>query len=179
MNTERWVMGAGGIVLLIVFAAALAPDSILMESKGSGSPMSGSQADALAQQGAPPAGGEQAWGRKTAIPGLIPFSQAKTERFGGTVVRTASMGQDTGWDQIHIWIDAGGGASREVSVAPQWFLQHLGCPIKEKSAIQGVGFRFDKVRPNAELYAKSIAVDGNSCRLRNDEGFALWSNQLR
>lgn len=179
MNTERWVMGAGGVFFLIVLAAALAPDSLLMESKGSGSSMSGSQADALARQGAGDVGGEQAWGRKTAIPGLIPFSQAKTERFGGTVVRTASMGQDTGWDQIHIWIDAGGGASREVSVAPQWFLQHLGCPIKEKSAIQGVGFRFDKVRPNAELYAKSIAVDGNSCRLRNDEGFALWSNQLR
>ena len=137
------------------------------------------KANALAQRGGGDGEGGQAWGRKTAIPGLIPFSRAKTERFGGTVMRMSSMGPDTGWDQIHVWIDAGGGASREVSVAPQWFLQHLGCPIKEKSTIQGVGFKFDKVRPNAELYAKSIAVDGNSCRLRNDEGFALWSNQLR
>jgi hypothetical protein len=29
------------------------------------------------------------------------------------------------------------------------------------------------------LFAKTIAVNGKTCRLRNDEGFALWSNRLR
>ncbi len=179
MNPERLVMGAGGAFCLIVLGAALMPDS-LWDSEPVDALLSSARESAPASLAAVGnAGTDPAWGRKSAPPGLVPFSQAKSERFRGSVVRLNSRGEETGWDQIHIWVDNGSGTSKEVSVAPRWYLEYLGCRIKDNSRVRGVGFRFDRVRANAELYAKNITVRNKSCRLRNDEGFALWSNQLR
>ncbi len=179
MSPERLVMCAGGVFFLIVLGAALMPDS-LWDSEAAGSLSSSARESApapLADAGE--VGTVPAWGRKSAPPGLVPFSKAKSERFRGAVVRLASRGEKTGWNQIHIWVDNGSGTSKEVSLAPKWYLEYLGCRVRDKSRVRGVGFKFDRVRPNAELYAKNIMVGNKSCRLRNDEGFALWSNQLR
>ncbi len=173
------IMGAGGAFCLVVLGAALVPDSF----RGSNSvdaPLSPVRESAVSSfEAGGNAGTAQGWGRKSALPGLVPFSRAKSERFRGSVTRLTSRGENTGWNQIHIWVDNGSGTSKEVSVAPRWFLEYLGCPVQDKSRVRGVGFRFDRVRPNAELYAKNITVGKKSCRLRTDEGFALWSNQLR
>ncbi len=179
MRPERLVMGAGGAFCLVVLGAALVPDSF-WGSNSIDALLSSAQESASSSFAAVGnAGTAQGWGRKSALPGLVPFSQAKSERFRGSVVRLTSRGDNTGWSQIHIWVDNGSGTSKEVSVAPRWFLEYLGCPVQDNSRVRGVGFRFDRVRPNAELYAKNITVGKKSCRLRNDEGFALWSNQLR
>lgn len=88
-------------------------------------------------------------------------------------------GADVGWGQVHVWIAGGPDPVQEVSLAPDWFLQHLGCAVPNDARVRGMGFRFDVTRPEAELYARTVTVNGKTCRLRNDEGFALWSNKLR
>ena len=173
------VMAVGGAVCLVVLGAAMMPDSFTRGVSPDG-PLS----SALESAPSPIGAGDneetdKGWGRKSAMPGLIPFSQAKSQRFRGSVTRLAVRGENTGWSQVHIWVDNGSGTSREVSVAPKWYLEYLGCRVQDNSTVRGVGFKFDRVRPNAELYAKNITIEEKSCRLRNDEGFALWSNQLR
>ena len=170
MKAEYGVFGAGAIFSLLVLVAALLPDGIW------NSRLSDSLATRSAAAGAV---GGQGWGRDEARPGLVPFTRAKSVRFRGRVARMISRGSDIGWGQIHIWVDSGSGPATEISVGPNWYLQHLGCPVTEKSRVRGAAFKFGKVQSGAKLYAKNITIDGKSCRLRNDEGFALWSNRLR
>ncbi len=179
MKAEHWIVSAGVLFSFVVIVAAIAPGFFedgaiptLAVAPAPGNPDARLAADAV--QGA-----AQAPEANAMIPGLVPFSRATSERFQGKVVRMVSWGNDTGWGQIHIWVDNGSGPSREVSVAPNWYLKHLGCRIVENSRVRGVAFKFGKVRPDSELYVKDITVDGKSCHLRNDEGFALWSNRLR
>ncbi|MEE8392964.1 MAG: magnetosome protein MamS [Rhodospirillales bacterium] len=180
MKAEHWIVSAGMVFSFGVIGAAMVPgffeDGAIPTQAVATAP--GNPDARLAVQGAIQ-GAAQAPEANAMIPGLVPFSRATSERFQGKVVRMVSWGNDTGWGQIHIWVDNGSGPSREVSVAPDWYLKHLGCRIEENSRVRGVAFKFGKARPDAELYAKGITVDGKSCRLRNDEGFALWSNRLR
>jgi len=169
MKAEHWILSAGAAFSFVVLAVALMPDAFW----GNGQPNSTAAVAPADPDPLPAAQGN------TGAPGLVPFSRATSERFRGKVVRIVSLGSDTGWGQVHIWIDTGSGPAREVSVAPDWYLQHLGCSIADSSRVDGAAFRFSKSQPDAELYAKNINVDGKSCRLRNDEGFALWSNRLR
>ncbi len=113
-----------------------------------------------------------------AMPGLIPFSPTKPQPFGGRVTQVASLGADVGWGQMHIWVNDGS-ALREISLAPLWYLQQVGCGNLENARVNGAGFQFDPSRPNAELYAKYVIVDGQKCLLRDDEGLALWGNPTR
>ena len=81
--------------------------------------------------------------------------------------------------QIHIWVDDARGVERRVSVGPSWFLKYTGCTIAHDITVSGVGFMFDRAGRDPLIYAKKIIINGKKCRLRNDEGFALWSNRLR
>ncbi|SCA56620.1 putative Magnetosome protein MamS [Candidatus Terasakiella magnetica] len=124
-------------------------------------------------------GGELAWNRPDAQMGQMQaLTQAKTLKYEGNVLRMISRGDTIGWGQVHIWVDTGPGVSKEVSIGPNWFLNHLGCRLSKNKMVRGVAYKFDKNDPNGLLYAKNIVVDGITCRLRNDEGFALWSNRL-
>ncbi len=113
------------------------------------------------------------------MPGLIPFSPTKPQSFSGRVAQIVSLGADVGWGQMHIWVNDGSGNLREISLAPLWYLQQTGCANFENARVYGVGYQFDPSRPNAELYAKSITVNGKTCLLRDDEGLALWGNPTR
>lgn len=172
-------MSVGAAFCFFVLVAAMMPDTFwgndISNTVAAATP---GNPDPRLDAGAGP-GDARSLERNPDGPGLVPFSRAASERFRGKVVRTVSLGSDTGWGQIHIWVDNGSGPSREVSVAPNWYLQHLGCSIADNSRVQGVAFRYSKSQPDAELYAKNITIDGKSCRLRNDDGFALWSNRLR
>ncbi len=112
------------------------------------------------------------------MPGLIPFSPTKPQPFGGRVTQVASLGADIGWGQMHIWINNGANL-REISLAPLWYLQQVGCANLDNARVNGVGFQFDPSRLNAELYAKYVIIDGQKCLLRDDEGLALWGNPTR
>ena len=111
-----------------------------------------------------------------ALPGLTPFTAATPLQFGGRITEVASIGNDMGWGQVHIWIDDGTGAVREISLAPQTYLARVGCVAETGRRINGTAFQFDAARPDAELYAKTITLGGQRCRLRDDEGLALWLN---
>jgi len=112
-----------------------------------------------------------------AQPGVMNFEQAPRIRFSGIVQQVSEFQKRDG--QIHIWIHDANGKEKEVSMAPSWFLKYIGCKISHDTEVKGVGFSFDNARSNPMIYARKIMVGGKVCRLRNDEGFALWSNRLR
>lgn len=193
MKTEQWIIGGGLACFLVLVVAAIMPDdfwdanisssaSVIVSVAGS---RAGIANPALQARNAAPGGGAvqqgppTSWGRNVAMPGLTPFSRASSQRFQGNVVRTISRGTEVGWAQVHIWVANGVGDSRQISLAPDWYLQYLGCPVSENMHVKGTAYKFDTVRSGAKLFAKTIAVNGKTCRLRNDEGFALWSNRLR
>ncbi|CAH2598667.1 conserved protein of unknown function [Rhodovastum atsumiense] len=114
-----------------------------------------------------------------AMQGLVPFSTARTERFSGRVVEVNTLGSDIGWGQVHVQIvDEARRDTSLVSLAPTWFLLHLGCTVAPNDRISGLAFRFDAVGPDVPIYARSVSVNGRPCQLRSDEGIALWSNRL-
>lgn len=109
--------------------------------------------------------------------GLLDFEQAPEKSFSGTVQQVSELQQKDG--QIHVWLNTPTGVEQEISVGPSWFLRYIGCEIAHDSAISGVGFYFDTITKDPIIYAQKISLNGRVCQLRNDEGFALWSNQLR
>jgi hypothetical protein len=177
MTTEQWIIGGGAGLCLALIAVALAPDD--MWDGDAGAP--GQMAANAAISGAPSrnAGQGTAWTRDTAMPGMIPFTRARTERFRGNIVEALKRGTDVGWGQVHIWVRNGAGGAQQISLAPDWYLQYTGCPIQPNMRIKGTAFRFDRVSSRVALYARTIKVGGKTCRLRNDEGLALWSSRLR
>ncbi|MEO5377224.1 MAG: hypothetical protein H7832_05505 [Magnetococcus sp. DMHC-6] len=110
-------------------------------------------------------------------PGIIAFEQAPRERFDGTIQQISEMPERDG--QIHIWVSDNTGQEKQISLAPNWFLKYMGCILTHDIPISGIGFRFDQNKGDALIYARKISVNGRNCILRNDEGFALWSNKLR
>jgi hypothetical protein len=152
------VLGLGAVLILGMVVAAMLPDRFTGGGKVGGGVTAGGQALSL----------------PAALPGLSPFTPATPLQFSGRVTQIASIGNDVGWGQVHIWIDNGTGVLQEISVAPQAYLTQIGCPSFDGARVSGVGFIFDPGRPNAELYAKSILVGGRTCKLRDDEGLALW-----
>ncbi|CAK0756287.1 Magnetosome protein MamS [Azospirillaceae bacterium] len=116
--------------------------------------------------------------QQVAIPGLTPFSAAKTERFSGNVTQVAVLGSDIGWGQVHATIVDSNNGVRLISLAPIWFLQNLGCRVAQNDRVTGIAFRFDAPGPGIPLYARIITINGRPCQLRSDEGIALWSNRL-
>ncbi|MBF0291036.1 MAG: hypothetical protein HQK86_02670 [Nitrospinae bacterium] len=109
--------------------------------------------------------------------GLLDFERAPEKAFSGTVQQVSELQQKDG--QIHVWLSGPNGVEQEISVGPSWFLRYIGCEIAHDSAISGVGFYFDNIAKDPVIYAQKITLNGRLCQLRNDEGFALWSNQLR
>jgi hypothetical protein len=176
------VLGAGAVFLVFLIILAVAPDRV---GKVAGVVRNELDIPAIVNFGGP--GGEAAFGAGTtqggavpvAMPGLIPFSPTKPQAFAGRVSQVATLGAEVGWGQLHIWINEGGGTLREISLAPLWYLQKAGCTDFETARVSGQAFQFDPSRARAELYAKTISVKGQTCRLRDDEGLALWVNPGR
>ena len=156
--TAQSVLGIGAALVLVLIVIALLPDRFTSGGAKISAAVSSGSAQPL----------------PAALPGLSPFTPAKPMQFSGRVTQVASIGNDVGWGQVHVWIDNGTGALQELSVAPQSYLNQIGCPSFDGARISGIGFLFDAGRPNAELYAKSVLVGGRTCKLRDDEGLALW-----
>ncbi len=156
------ILAVGGVLILVLVVTALLSDRV-GSAAGSGT----------SAVGMPPA---PAAAVTAALPGLTPFTRPRLMQFGGRITQIASIGNDMGWGQVHIWIDDGTGAVREVSVAPQSYLTQIGCPSLNNVRVNGTGFQFDMAQPNAGLYAKTLVVGGQTCNLRDDEGLALWMN---
>ncbi|ABK44750.1 hypothetical protein Mmc1_2249 [Magnetococcus marinus MC-1] len=110
-------------------------------------------------------------------PGVVPFRQAPLVSFEGTIQQISEIQwQDK---QIHIWLSQPGNGELHISVAPSWFLAFMGCTLQHDMQVSGRGFKFDNINKDAVVYAKFLRLGAKRCHLRNDEGFALWSNKLR
>ncbi|MEO5374207.1 MAG: hypothetical protein H7840_07995 [Alphaproteobacteria bacterium] len=206
MRAEHGILGIGAAFILVVVGMAMIPDDVwerdhaetgaviagavgagggitnpaLINPNALGDVMAAPQAAPPQPQPLPQAqGAGAAWGRNAAMPGLIPFTRAASQKFQGRVTSVVALGSDIGWGQVHIWVADGTNPLQEISLAPDWYLSYLGCAVTENIRVEGVAFKFDQVQSNVELYAKTITVNGVLCGLRNDEGFALWSNQLK
>ncbi len=195
MKAENWIVTVGILLMLILTVFAFIPEdyvetelpspperialnpapdifinnSPLMQMPPSvGQPMGGvmMQNAAAARQGA-----------GSVSPGLKAFERAPTVKFNGIIQQVSEMQQHDG--QIHIWVDDAQGVERRVSIGPDWFLKYTGCKIAHDITISGVGFMFERAGKDPLIYARKIRIDNKVCRLRNDEGFALWSNRLR
>ncbi|MDQ6993810.1 MAG: hypothetical protein Q9M31_10065 [Mariprofundus sp.] len=189
MKAEHGVMMTGAVgIAALVLAIVVTDDSAL--DTGSPDTAAVQQSSPLVPQLAPPSSrrtqqnqagmtAPAAWGRTVAA-GMVPFHTAATERFDGNIQKVFIRGAGTEWAQMHIWVVSGMfSASTEISLAPQWYLEHLGCSVSEGSVIHGSAFNFFQTRPELTfLYGKTITINGVSCELRNAEGLALWSNQL-
>ncbi|MBF0289732.1 MAG: hypothetical protein HQM14_18110 [SAR324 cluster bacterium] len=104
------------------------------------------------------------------------FTDKTLVRFSG-IVDKINMSPTVN-DRIHILVKDKIGNEKQVSLGPSWFLTYTNCTIAEDIAIDGKGFKFDPAG-TALIYAKKIRINGQVCRFRNDEGFALWSDKLR
>ncbi len=200
MKTENWIVAFGAGILFAVLLVALLPDDLWDDeahhaAQAVGNAVGVMPGDARGgrritelpaaapgfsrQPNYPP----QLRGRAVAMPagrGLVPFSAARTEAFNGTVAQVQGSGVDQGWGQIHVWIADRNGDAMELSMAPDWYLEYMGCGVTRNMYVKGTGFIFDTDgMAQPLLYAKDVTVNGVKCKLRNDEGFALWSNRLR
>lgn len=193
LNTGDWIVVAG---LLLLLAGAIL--MVFVDQLGGGAPagkgnpamMSGTSASnsLLTSQGKEslrmvPVVGTVAVneGVTTAGPGdksgMILLQQAPQMRFNGQVQQVSEQPQSDG--QLHLWVQDAQGKELRVSVGPGWFLSYLGCPLRHDAVVEGSGFTFEKSGQLPLVYAKWIRIDNRTCQLRNDEGFALWSNKLR
>ncbi|MEO5368158.1 MAG: hypothetical protein H7831_17765 [Magnetococcus sp. WYHC-3] len=111
-------------------------------------------------------------------PGLVPFERAPLVPFSGTIQQITEMPQSD--RQVHIWVSTPDQRELHVSVAPAWYLSFMGCTLAHDMQLTGRGFQFNRADQGGDvIYAKKLTINGRPCLLRNDEGFALWSNKLR
>ena len=195
LRAETWVMLAGGGVLLVIVLMALIPgdfgEDVATARSGPAQnnhlhrqPQTTTAAGAT-RTGKAPVNAPAAVGVQWAQPGvqmqtvrqLQPVKVVATEHYQGKVDQVVNR-DPGGWGQIHVIINSGT-RQQDISLAPEWYLSFQGCKMAPGARVDGEGFRFDKVRPNAPLYARHVTVGGVRCRLRSIDGMALWSDQLR
>ncbi|MBF0097037.1 MAG: hypothetical protein HQM04_13395 [Magnetococcales bacterium] len=109
--------------------------------------------------------------------GMVLLQKAPRVNFSGQVQQVSEQPQSDG--QLHLWLQDPQGKESHISVGPGWFLTYLGCPLRHDATVDGAGFTFERSGQVPLIYAKWIRMGGRTCQLRNDEGFALWSNKLR
>jgi hypothetical protein len=109
--------------------------------------------------------------------GIGELDQPPATRFAGVVQQVSEFNQRDG--QLHLWIHDGQDKEMEISLAPAWFLEYIGCPVQHNEPVSGTGFVFDTQAGDQLVYVKKITIGAKVCRLRNDEGFALWSSRLQ
>ncbi len=107
---------------------------------------------------------------------MQPIQTLPTQSYRGVVDQVINR-QPGGWGQIHIIINDGLAQFIEISLAPQWFLQFQGCAVAVGDLVEGESFNFDPANATY-LYAKNLVVNGNRCRLRTNDGLAIWSDQI-
>ncbi|GAB0057879.1 Magnetosome protein MamS [Candidatus Magnetaquicoccaceae bacterium FCR-1] len=185
MGLAEWILVAGAFLMLLIVVIALLPER-LWERKPPQTNLANGQVgtnallrpeDQLGLRMIPVAAPRNPPDGGTGAAGLTQLQQAPTVTFSGTVQQVSEQPQSDG--QLHLWITAANGTESRISVGPGWFLKYLGCPLAHDVAVDGSGFSYEKGGARPLIYAKRIRINGKVCQLRNDEGFALWSNKLR
>ncbi|MBF0191932.1 MAG: hypothetical protein HQL99_12460 [Magnetococcales bacterium] len=189
MEPGEWIVVAGMVFVVGMVVAALLPDRFWQSSAPPvaavvAAPQTGTNAlltppgqEALRMIPVAAVARTPADGTGTGATGLVLLQQSPTVNFSGSVQQISEQPQSDG--QLHLWINDANGREMRISVGPGWFLKYLGCPLAHDVAVEGAGFSFERNGTSPLIYAKRIRINGRLCQLRNDEGFALWSNKLR
>ncbi|MBF0621331.1 MAG: hypothetical protein HQL54_05340 [Magnetococcales bacterium] len=109
--------------------------------------------------------------------GIVPLTRLPQVSFSGAIQQISEIAERDG--QIHVWVKGPAEEDFHISLAPGWFLEYTGCTLAHDIQVRGAGFQLDKKTPSSLIYAKKIVINGKPCLLRNDEGFAFWSNKFR
>jgi hypothetical protein len=191
MTTGDWIVTGGLLLLLAGAVVALFVDNNLGGPSQERQPVTSGVGNQTASNALlTPAGQESlrmvpvvatqradamAGGRDTT--GMVLLQKAPRVNFSGQVQQVSEQPQSDG--QLHLWLQDPQGKESRISVGPGWFLTYLGCPLRHDATVDGAGFTYEKSGQVPLIYAKWIRMNGRTCQLRNDEGFALWSNKLR
>lgn len=204
IQPEQWIMLLGLGFFLVLIGIAMNPDeSVKSPSTATSSPTAQPVAMLNVQQTSPngpphavnapiqlrPQMQGVQWATPGAVPNtqtqnaaaMTPFQAAPTIPYSGVIEQIVNR-DPGGWGQIHIFIRTPGNRVQEISLAPEWYLQFLGCTPQQGQAVSGEGMRFgaqQQGQPGQLLHARNVSMAGVICRLRNADGFALWSDQLR
>ncbi|MBF0308773.1 MAG: hypothetical protein HQL56_04505 [Magnetococcales bacterium] len=185
MGPGEWIIVGGLVALLGLLIAALFPESfrstpVVDAAPAASQPVSNALLTPPGQEAlrmipvAAPARPADGGGTQN---GLVLLQQAPRVTFRGKVQQLSEQPQSDG--QLHVWLTDPVGGETRISVGPGWFLKYLGCPLAHDIFLEGSGFTFEKGGRSPLVYAKRIRMNGKICELRNDEGFALWSNKLQ
>ncbi|MEO5341946.1 MAG: hypothetical protein H7842_01175 [Gammaproteobacteria bacterium SHHR-1] len=170
MGPETWIMLVTLLFILVLAVLALSPEE---------RPKAVTKGVTLAN---PATGMTAAWNSNPArannAAALQPVQPITTYPYNGVVDQFVNR-DPKGWGQVHILVNDGAGLIQDVSLAPEWYLSFQGCVIRRGLHVEGVGFHFDGVTQGGRLYAKNVIVNGVRCRLRTDQGLALWTDQIR
>lgn len=192
MKTEEWLTVVGFFMFILVVISALIPETFWEDNALAVNPSQVTATTAWSGSTSVMRNQQQAMAVPVAVvrpnkmppkrtikaqPGLMPFEQAPRVRFEGSIQQISEMPGKDG--QIHVWLHNPMGVEQHLSVSPGWFLEYMGCPLLHDATLSGVGFKFDKTKDGATIYVKKLVIGKTVCHLRNDEGFALWSNRLR
>jgi hypothetical protein len=102
--------------------------------------------------------------------------------YSGMIQKVSNANAINGWNRVHIWVRSQSGDTVEIIVAPNWFLDFVGCKLAPNMLVKGTAFQYQdgvnrpRTGQSSALYAKNIILDGQLCRLRGDKGLPLWSN---
>ena len=198
IKPEQWVMLAGGAMFVAIILLAMVPGDIDVDVATARSGPAQNQAhlhrqvraanngqqpvNAPINAPAPQMGAAVQWNQGEPmqmqnVAQMQPMKVGATENYQGRITKVINR-DPGGWGQIHVMIQSGG-RQQEVSLAPEWYLSFQGCKVTTGQMIDGEAFRFDKVRPNAPVYARHVTINGLRCRLRTLDGLAVWSDQPR
>ena len=183
LQTGEWIVAVGALVLFVGMLVALFADRLVgWRAPADGQPWL--QAQATGTNALLVGTGQDALRMipvaarvPTAAEGLVLLQQTPQVNFSGKVQQVTEQPQSDG--QLHVWLQDANGAESRISVGPGWFLKYLGCDLTHDAVVDGAGFTYERNGTSPLIYAKRIRINGRACQLRNDEGFALWSNKLR
>lgn len=172
-SPEHWILLAAVIFMTVLAVVALTPDrpanQVGVKNIATVNPAG---ALPVSPPGALPVPQAQP------VVGMRPFVPPALVNFSGTIDNLVNM-DPNGWGQIHIFVNNGDVSIQEVSLAPEWYLKFQGCEVRIGQMVTGEAFDLDPMNPDTLLYAKNLATNGALCRLRTNNGLAIWSDQLR
>jgi hypothetical protein len=170
LRPETWILLAAVIFMLVLAIDAVTPDG------NGGAPGKGIAMVTPAPTGMV-AGQAPVEAQAQTVARLQPI-QAQVFTYSGVVDQFVNR-DPGGWGQVHVVVNDGAGMVQDVSLGPEWYLSFQGCVVRRGIHVDGEGFHFDGLTQGGVLYAKNLNVNGVHCRLRNNQGLALWTDQLR
>ncbi|MBF0470162.1 MAG: hypothetical protein HQL48_02185 [Gammaproteobacteria bacterium] len=182
IEPEGMILLLGVFGFIVLTLAALIPDDLESGEYSFRASQGGGAVNALPQSGIAPVGGVQTAEPMAQNVVMQPLQSRRVYAYSGTIQKVLNR-DPNGWGQIHVFVGDMTVPPQEISLSPQWYLQFQGCTPVVGQHVEGQAFLFSQPgaahASNDLLYAKNVILNGVRCRLRTDNGLALWSDQLK